>query len=167
MVGLSLCYGRKTAYLSCIRTDHLRAPGVSLRTALKICIVPAKLGFVEECRMISDPNDARPLAVGNKGESDLALERETLRESVAHDFTTTESGIVPLDRRRSAVTLGAVWLVLEAGWVYIFTGFALFQAGLNLAETSLDLLLGVAFYFAYSMVAAFIGSRSGQTHSLL
>jgi purine-cytosine permease-like protein len=117
--------------------------------------------------MISDPNDVRPLPVGNKGESDLALERETLRESVAHDFTTTESGIVPLDRRRSAVTLGAVWLVLEAGWVYIFTGFALFQAGLNLAETSLDLLLGVVFYFAYSMVAAFIGSRSGQTHSLL
>ena len=117
--------------------------------------------------MISDPDEVRPLAVGNKGESDLALERETLRESVAHDFTTTESGIVPLDRRRSAVTLGAVWLVLEAGWVYIFTGFALFQAGLSLLNTTIDLLIGAAFYFAYSMVAAYIGSRSGQTHSLL
>jgi purine-cytosine permease-like protein len=117
--------------------------------------------------MISDPEGVRPLAVGNKSESDLALELETLRESVAHDFTTTESGIVPLDRRRSMVTLGAVWLVLEAGWVYIFTGFALFQAGLNLWETTIDLVIGAAFYFAYSMVAAFIGSRSGQTHSLL
>ena len=95
--------------------------------------------------MISDPEGVRPLTVGNEGESDLALELETLRESVAHDFTTTESGIVPLDRRRSALTLGAVWLVLEAGWVYIFTGFALLHgAREGLASehdaTSIDVL---------------------------
>jgi len=31
---------------------------------------------------------------------DLAFERETLDESIRHDYSTSDTGIVPLDRRR-------------------------------------------------------------------
>ena len=31
---------------------------------------------------------------------DIAFERETLDESIRHDYSTSDTGIVPLDRRR-------------------------------------------------------------------
>ena len=35
---------------------------------------------------------------------DLAFERETLDESIRHDYSTPETGIVPLNRRRTTPT---------------------------------------------------------------
>jgi purine-cytosine permease-like protein len=99
--------------------------------------------------------------------TDLQFEREVLGESVQHDYTTTESGIVPLDRRRPGWHLAAIWLTLEAGFLILFLGFQLYQAGLTFGLTTLYLVLGSLIYIVYALAAAYLGSRSGQTHSLL
>lgn len=94
-------------------------------------------------------------------------EREVLDESIKHDYTTTEAGIVPLDRRKPAWHFAAIWLTLEAGFLILFLGFQLFQAGESFGRTTLYLVLGSLIYVAYALAAAYLGSRSGQTHSLL
>ena len=99
--------------------------------------------------------------------NDLQFEREVLEESVKHDYTTTEAGIVPLDRRRPAWHFAAIWLTLEAGFVILFLGFQLYQAGLGFGRTVLYLILGSLVYIVYALAAAYLGARSGQTHSLL
>jgi len=99
--------------------------------------------------------------------NDLQFEREVLDESIKHDYTTTEAGIVPLDRRRPAWHFAAIWLTLEAGFLILFLGFQLYQAGESFGRAVLYLILGSLIYIAYALAAAYLGSRSGQTHSLL
>ena len=95
-------------------------------------------------------------------------EREVLRESLQHDYATAESGgIVPLGRRRKLYAMSALWLTMNCGFGEVFIGFNYQQAGFTLMKSFLVSLAGIALYFAYAMPAAYIGSRTGQTHSLL
>src|SRR5579862_1481748 len=95
-------------------------------------------------------------------------EVEVLRESLQHDYATAESGgIVPLGRRRKLYTMAALWLTMNCGFGEVFIGFNYQQAGFTLMKSFLVSLIGIALYFCYAMPAAYIGSRTGQTHSLL
>ena len=97
-----------------------------------------------------------------------ADEREVLRESLQHDYATADSGgIVPLARRRKLYTMAALWLTMNCGFGEVFIGFNYQQAGFTLMKSLLVSLIGIALYFCYALPAAYIGSRSGQTHSLL
>lgn len=97
-----------------------------------------------------------------------ATEREVLRESLQHDYATAESGgIVPLGRRRKLYAMAALWLTMNCGFGEVFIGFNYQQAGFTLMKSFLVSLAGIGLYFAYAMPAAYIGSRTGQTHSLL
>jgi purine-cytosine permease-like protein len=97
-----------------------------------------------------------------------ATEREVLRESVKHDYATEKSGgIVPLDRRRRLWSMAALWLTMNCGFGEIFIGFEYHQAGFTLLKSVAVSLIGCALYFCYAVPAAYLGTRTGQTHSLL
>jgi purine-cytosine permease-like protein len=91
-----------------------------------------------------------------------------LRESVAHDYaTSTSGGIVPLNRRRSSLALSALWLSMNCGFGEIFIGSALHAAGFSLGRAIAVSLIAPALYLIYALPAAYLGSRTGQTHALL
>jgi purine-cytosine permease-like protein len=97
---------------------------------------------------------------------DLAFERATLDESVKHDYSTSDTGIVPLDRRRPMWHFMGLWTTFVAGFSYMFLGFELY-AGHSLASTVGIVAFGYALYIAYAMVGSYLGARTGQTHALL
>jgi purine-cytosine permease-like protein len=98
---------------------------------------------------------------------DLAFERETLGESISHDYSTSETGVVPLDRRRPIWHFAGLWTSFAAGFSFLFVGTELYAGGHDLAATALITCIGIVIYVAYAMLAAYLGSRTGQTHALL
>jgi purine-cytosine permease-like protein len=98
---------------------------------------------------------------------DLAFERETLDESIRHDYSTSDTGIVPLDRRRPIWHFAGLWTSFAAGFSFLFVGTELYAGGHDLGATAGITVLGIAIYVAYAMVASYLGSRTGQTHALL
>jgi purine-cytosine permease-like protein len=97
---------------------------------------------------------------------DAGAEHALLHESIAHDYSTSNIGIVPLDRRRPLWHFAGLWTTLAAGFTFLFLGFEL-HAGHSLAQAAGIALLGFALYAGYAMFAAYLGSRTGQTHGLL
>jgi purine-cytosine permease-like protein len=99
--------------------------------------------------------------------ADLEFERAVVEEAVSHDYSTSTSGIVPLNRRRPMWHFAALELTFEAGFGFLLLGFTIHDGGFRLAPTLGILALSSAIYIAYATVGGFIGSRTGQTHSLL
>src|SRR3989441_10375356 len=54
---------------------------------------------------------------------DLAFERQTLDASIRHDYSTSDTGIVPLDRRRPMWHFAGLWTTFAAGVSFPFLGF--------------------------------------------
>ena len=98
---------------------------------------------------------------------DIEIEREALHDSVAHDYSTSATGLVPLDRRRPIGHFIALWTTFAAGFSFLFVGTEVYQSGFTLPGTIGVTLLGIGIYFAYGIFAAYLGSRTGQTMSLL
>jgi purine-cytosine permease-like protein len=98
--------------------------------------------------------------------ADLASEREALNESVRHDYSTSESGIVPLTKRRPAWHFAGLWTTFAAGFSFLFLGFELHD-GHSLASVAGIATLGFVLYVTYAMFGSYLGSRTGQTHALL
>lgn len=99
--------------------------------------------------------------------NDLQGEGAALQESIRHDYSTSETGIVPLNRRRPLWHFAGLWTTFAAGFSYLFIGLTVHDAGFTLAATIAASLLSILIYVAYAMLAAYLGSRTGQTHSLL
>src|ERR1700730_2663471 len=89
---------------------------------------------------------------------DLELEREVLGESIAHDYSTSEHGIVPMSRRRPLWHFAALWTTFYAGFSYLFVGFEIHDGGHSLWSTLLITLLGAAIYGVYAIFACYLGS---------
>src|SRR5437870_11941624 len=98
---------------------------------------------------------------------DLAFERATLDESIKHDYSTSDTGIVPLDKRRPMWHFLGLWTTFVAGFSYMFLGFEIRDGGHSLASTVGITLLGYGLYVAYAMFGSYLGSRTGQTYGLL
>jgi purine-cytosine permease-like protein len=98
---------------------------------------------------------------------DLAFERASLDESISHDYSTAETGIVPLDKRRPMWHFMGLWTTFVAGFSYMFLGFEIHDGGHSLASTIAITLIGYGMYVAYAMAGSYLGSRTGQTHALL
>ncbi len=92
--------------------------------------------------------------------------REVLDESIRHDYSTSDKGIVPLDRRRPLWHFVGIWTTFVAGFSFLFLGFQLHD-GHSLPSVVGISVLGFALYIVYAMFGAFLGSRTGQTHGLL
>jgi purine-cytosine permease-like protein len=99
--------------------------------------------------------------------ADLAFERAELGDSIAHDYSTAETGIVPLSHRRPMWHFMGLWTTFVAGFSYMFLGFEIHDGGHGLAATVGITLLGYGIYVAYAMFGSYLGSRTGQTHALL
>src|SRR3954452_137602 len=93
--------------------------------------------------------------------------REELAKDLAHDYSTSTFGVVPLNKRRSRYHFLALWITLAAGFTYLFLGFQYHDAGYSLRRAAAAAPLGALAYLAYALPAAYLGSRTGQTHALL
>src|SRR5712691_8569012 len=98
---------------------------------------------------------------------DVAFERQELEASIRHDYSTSDTGIVPLDRRRPIWHFAGLWTTFVAGFSYMFLGFEIHDGGHSLAATVGITIFGYALYVAYAMIGSYLGSRTGQTHALL
>jgi purine-cytosine permease-like protein len=92
---------------------------------------------------------------------------EGLDESIAHDYSTSDAGVVPLNRRRPLLHFWGIWMTFSAGFSFLFVGTQIYAGGHSLASTVAIVAVGVLSYLIYGMFAAYVGSRSGQTHALL
>jgi len=79
---------------------------------------------------------------------DLAFERATLDESITHDYSTADTGIVPLDRRRPMWHFAGLWTTFVAGFSYFFLAFEIHDGGHSLASTIAITLGGTRIYVA-------------------
>ena len=114
------------------------------------------------------PRPSREIALDLKDiERDIEFERAVLDESIKHDYSTSETGVVPLDRRRPLWHFAGLWLTFQSGFSFLFVGFTLHDGGYRLISTVGILLLGIVTYISYATLAAWLGARTGQTHSLL
>ncbi len=98
---------------------------------------------------------------------DVEFERQELGASFKHDYSTSDTGIVPLDRRRPMWHFMGLWTTFVAGFSYMVLGFEIHDGGHSLASTIAITLIGYGFYVAYALVGSYLGSRTGQTHALL
>jgi len=98
---------------------------------------------------------------------DIEIEIETLHDSIAHDYSTSSTGMVPLDKRRPLGHFVAIWTTFAAGFSFLFVGTQIHDAGFTLGGTIGVTALGIGIYSAYAIFGAYLGSRTGQTHSLL
>jgi purine-cytosine permease-like protein len=99
--------------------------------------------------------------------ADIAFERAELGASIKHDYSTAETGIVPLDHRRPMWHFMALWTTFVSGFSYMFLGFEIHDGGHSLAVAVAITLIGYGMYAVYAVVGAYLGSRTGQTHALL
>jgi purine-cytosine permease-like protein len=93
--------------------------------------------------------------------------REELAKDLTHDYSTSSTGAVPLAKRRTLYHFVALWVTLAAGFTYLFLGFQYHDAGYSLGKAVTAGALGAVAYLAYALPAAYLGSRTGQTHALL
>jgi purine-cytosine permease-like protein len=93
--------------------------------------------------------------------------REELSKELLHDYSTSSTGVVPLAERRSLYHFVALWVTLAAGFTYMFLGFQYHDAGYPLGRAVAAGALGAFCYLCYALPASYLGSRTGQTHSLL
>src|SRR5436190_22288477 len=104
---------------------------------------------------------------GGELREDLAFERETLDESIRHDYSTSDTGIVPLERRRPIWHFAGLWASFAAGFSFMFVGLELYAGGHDLGATAGITVIGIGTYVAYAIVASYLGSRTGQSDALL
>jgi purine-cytosine permease-like protein len=91
----------------------------------------------------------------------------TLQRSVAHDYSTSRTGVVPRTERRSRYHFLSLWITLAAGFTYLFLGFQYHDAGYSLLRAVAAGAIGAVAYLVYALPAAYLGSTTGQTHALL
>jgi hypothetical protein len=61
--------------------------------------------------------------------ADVAYERAQLDASIKHDYSTSETGVVPLDKRRPMWHFMGLWTTFVAGFSYMFLGFEIRDGG--------------------------------------
>jgi purine-cytosine permease-like protein len=94
----------------------------------------------------------------------LHAEREMLEIAESNDYTT---GIVPLEKRRSKMTLTLLWISLQASVSIMYAGFIARSQGLSLGDVILAGVITSVAIFAYGVGATYLGNSTGQTHTLL
>ena len=95
-----------------------------------------------------------------------AADQAVLYESIKHDYSTSDAGIVPLSKRRPGWHFAGLWSTFTTGFGFLFLGIEL-HTGNSLVEVVGIATLGFGLYVAYALFAAYLGSRTGQTHCLL
>lgn len=92
------------------------------------------------------------------------LSAESYAEGARDDYTTSA---VPLSARRSTLNMTLVWITGNAAFSTLYTGYSLYQGGFSLTDMLIASLVGDAILGLYWFCAAYLGSRFGQTETLL
>jgi purine-cytosine permease-like protein len=91
----------------------------------------------------------------------------TVRDARRDDYSTADNGIVPFTQRRPMWHFIGLWISFSAGVANMLLGIELYDGGFSLVSTCCVAALGYALYAAYAIPAAYLGARTGQTHTLL
>lgn len=75
--------------------------------------------------------------------------------------------VVPLADRRGPITMGLLWITMVTGFPTVLVGFEWYKAGLTLSQVLPCVFISCLVLLAYGVPATYLGSRSGQTYSLL
>jgi purine-cytosine permease-like protein len=102
----------------------------------------------------------RPADVTDQSRADLSA-------ALQHDYSTSDTGVVPLSQRRPRYHFVSLWVTLVAGFTYLFLGFQYHDAGYSLGKAVGAGAIGAVAYLIYALPAAYLGSSTGQTHALL
>ena len=94
----------------------------------------------------------------------LQAEHELLEMASGNDYTT---GIVPMEKRRSKLTLTLLWISLQISVSLMYAGFVARSQGLGLGDVILAGVIASVAIFAYGIGASYLGNYTGQTHTLL
>ena len=86
-----------------------------------------------------------------------------MHESFAHDYSTSQVGVVPLDQRRPLWHFAGLWLTFASGFSFLFVGFELYANGQALDQTIEIVCVGGGIFMGYAVFSAYLGSRTGQT----
>ncbi len=94
--------------------------------------------------------------------------KRSLREQMAHDYSSSHDGIVPLSERRGTWSHHVpLWLTFYPGFAYMALGFTLYGEGFTLGRMLLCVAISSTCYLLYAIPAAYLGASRGQTHSLM
>ena len=74
---------------------------------------------------------------------------------------------IPLNKRRGPLTMGLLWITMVTSFPSVLIGFQWFKDGLTLSQTIGCSLLGCLILMIYSVPAAYLGAKSGQTYGML
>src|SRR5204863_298742 len=134
--------------LQMIHEFGVRAGRISLNRMVELlCTNPAKLfGLYPRKGTIAVGSDADIVVF------DPEFERQELERSIRHDYSTSETGIVPLDRRRPIWHFAGLWTTFVAGFSYMVLGFEIHDGGYSLAATAGIAALGYGLYVGYAML---------------
>src|SRR2546423_14363594 len=98
--------------------------------------------------------------------ADIAFERGELGAAITHDYSTAETGIVPLSHRRPMWHFLGLWTTFVAGFSYMFLGFEIHDGGHSLASTVAITLIGHGMNVGRAVVCFDLGSWQGPTPGL-
>lgn len=95
-----------------------------------------------------------------------------LRAGSAASLSALESqdhtiDVVPGEQRRSAVTMGLLWITMVTGFPTVLVGFEWFKSGITMPQMLSCIAISCAVLLAYSVPAVYLGAVSGQTYGLL
>jgi len=121
-----------------------------------------------EVMSVSDFSNEPELAYRPKDlEEDIRSEREELGASYKHDYSTPDTGVVPLSRRRPMWHFMGLWTTFVVGFSYMALGFQIRAGGYSLLQAVGISVFGYLLYTAYALFASYLGARTGQTETLL
>ena len=89
---------------------------------------------------------------------------ENAQASSDEEFCTTA---VPLSLRKDPVSMALLWLTMVTQFPSVLIGFEWFKQGFTLWQVIIGTLISTVMLMAYTVPAALLGSRSGQTYSVL
>lgn len=101
---------------------------------------------------------------GRDASPELPTEVETLRSDAESDFTRS---VVPINRRRSQLSMTLVWITGSAAFSTLYAGYALRVGGVGLWDLIIAALVGNIILLIYWWGACYLGARYGQTETLL
>lgn len=93
-----------------------------------------------------------------------AAEHDLVELAESDDYTTS---VVPLDKRRSPLTMTLLWSTLQASVSLMYSAYLARSSGLTLGQVFWGGMIAVATLMVYGYGSATLGSYTGQTHTLL
>jgi cytosine permease len=74
---------------------------------------------------------------------------------------------IPLGKRRGAVTMGLLWITMVTFFPAVLIGFQWYKDGITLDQVIAGTAMGSLIILIYSIPAAYLGAKSGQTYGML